>query len=373
MTQKKKVIFVIPSLEGGGAECIFVNLLIGLDRVVYDPVVVLFNKKGVFIDLLPEGIRVIDLKKTDRWSFIPLILRLSCVLKAETPELVVSFITYANYITIIARRFSGLNIPVVAAEHCVVSRTIKGRFETLKKFIISAIYPRADAIIVVSHGCKNELIKKYGVPEKKLVVIPNGINLDRVKLRAEEKVDHAWFMEHVPIIVSIGRLTPAKNYRLLLNSVAQVNKTLDVRLVIIGDGEERGELVTVARELGIEDKVLFLGYQINPYKFLAKSSLFVISSSWESFSIAIVEAMSLGIPVIATDCPYGPAEIITNYVDGVLVPCDDSVVLCHKIIELLRDKGVLMRISKNAALASQKFSSDIMLRKYNSVFNGVGL
>lgn len=365
----KKIVFVIPALGGGGAERVFVDLLAHLDTGVYDLVVVCFNAKGSLFEAIPVGVRVIDLRKKGPLSLPVLIWRLGNVLLRESPRLVVSFITYANYITIAARILSGLKIPVIVAEHSVVSRTISGRFGVLKRQIISLFYPRADAVITVSQGCKDELVRDYRVLEKKITVIPNGIDLDSIRLRAAEEVADPWFCGDIPVIVTIGRLTKAKNLPLLLKAVSQVQKTQQVRLVIIGEGLERAALSTLSQKLGLQDSVRFLGFQSNPYKFLAKSSLFVLSSSWESFSLVIIEAMCLGVPVVATDCSYGPGEIIATGINGILVSVNDYCGLADAIRAVITDDELRRKMCKCGKTRAEDFDLSRMMWQYQQVFN----
>jgi len=368
----KRIVFVIPAFEGGGAERVFLSLLAHLDTAVYDPVVICFNKTGALVDALPARIRVIDLRKSGPLSLPVLIWRLRNVLRRESPRLVVSFITYANYITIAARILSGVKIPVIVAEHSVVSRTISGWSEGLKRKIISFFYPRADAVITVSRGCKDELVREYWVPEKKITVIPNGIDLDLIRLRAAENVADPWFCGDIPVIVTIGRLTKAKALPLLLRAVALVKKTQQTRLAIIGEGPERKSLCAYAKELGIQDSVRFLGFQNNPYKFLAKSSLFALSSAWESFSLVIIEAMCLGVPVVATDCPYGPGDIVTPGINGILAPVNDYSGLADAISRVIQDGELRKIMSENGKARANDFDLIRMVLQYQQVFSRFG-
>lgn len=366
---KKKIVFVINSLDYGGAEKIFISLLAALDKSVFDvEVVVLEGKDKAFIASRCNcPFTVLDKRKPI--DFFRLVFSLGNLLKRKKPDLIVSFLTYSNYVVLLSRAIFNYKIRIVVAEHSVVSRCGVGVAGFIRKFLVKIAYPLADNIVVVSNGCKDELVSEFGVAEEKIKVIYNGIDIDALNRLSSNEVSHPWFKERIPIFVTVGRLTKAKNHQLLLRAFALLCRQGNYRLVIIGHGDEEIKLKELARVLGISDSVLFLGYQDNPYKFIVKSSVFVLSSSWESFSLAIVEAMSLGVPVVSTNCSFGPGEIIDNNRNGLLVPVSDVEAMAHAMSKMVSNNHLREEFIKNGLLKVQRFRLDNMIGRYVDLLN----
>jgi glycosyltransferase involved in cell wall biosynthesis len=172
----------------------------------------------------------------------------------------------------------------------------------------------------------------------------------------------------LPVIVACGRLTAQKNHPLLLNSMALVLKQTDARLLILGKGEKKDELEKLTQSLGIEKKVFFLGFKKNHHKYIARSSIFVLSSDWEGFSSVIMEAMACGVSVISTRCPSGPDEIITDGVNGLLVPVGDADAMAGAILRLLKDETLRKKLADAGRSRSEDFRVEKMVAGYEKVF-----
>ena len=187
-------------------------------------------------------------------------------------------------------------------------------------------YRRMDRIVSVSAELTGHLATFAGTSPDKLRTIPNGVDLAAIESKAAEPADHPWF-EHgaPPVLLAVGRLSRQKNFAQLIRAFALLRRFRDARLVIIGAGDaaESSALAALASELGIADDVWLAGYQDNPYRFMARASLFVLSSRWEGASNVLIEALACGCPVVATDCPTGVREIIQDHAPAFLVPLDD--------------------------------------------------
>ena len=369
MGNKKKLLFIIPSLVSGGAEKILVLLLDSMDKDIYEIELVVFQQVEVECASYYVGFPVIDLGKKRPLDFFKLIFKLSRVIQEKRPQLIVSFLTYSNYLTLIAKTISGVDCPVVIAEHSVISSGGSGLSGFVKKLIVKAVYPLATGVVVVSDGCRKELIEKFNVLDEKIRIIPNGINIQYLNQLAQDDVSHPWFKEMTPIFISVGRLSEAKNFQLLLHAFSLISRKGSYRLLIIGEGEEEKNLRELARSLGIDQNVAFLGYQENPYRYLAKSSVFVLSSSWESFSLAIVEAMCLNVPVISTDCPFGPREIIDDMVNGMLVPPGNAQLLAQAMLDLISNDSLKKKYKQNGLKKVESFELKVMVNRYIDLFN----
>ena len=200
-------------------------------------------------------------------------------------------------------------------------------------------YPFADAIVAVANGVKRDLIQNYKVPGNKIKVIYNPVVTDELISLSQEEFYHQWFQDNnVPVIVAVGRLTSQKNFKLLINAFAKVSEILDSRLVILGEGEMRGELEALVDDLNIGSKVELPGFAGNPYVWLKNASLFVLSSDYEGLPGTLIQAMACGVPVVSTNCPSGPDEILENGKWGRLVPTGNLSALETAIIQTLQDK-----------------------------------
>ncbi len=368
----KKVLFLIPSLVGGGAERVLVLLLRHLDLTRYQPVVVLFDSRNDYAEEVPTHVKKIFLNKRGSLDNMRLILSLAAVIKKENPDLICSFMTYTNYLSVLALKLSRSKARLILTEHNNLSIALKReKFAFIKGILVRKLYPKADLIVCVSKGVLDDLSSSWGISYLKCRVIYNPVEIDRVQSFTKENASHPWFHEDIPLLIACGRLTAQKNYSMLLRAVALLLKDTPVRLVILGEGEDRSMLESYSKELKIHSNVAFLGFQSNPFKYLAKASIFVLSSSWEGFGNVILEAMASGAPVISTRCPSGPDEIITNGVDGILVPVGNEKALSDAILKLLSDQELRRRFSTNGRKRVADFKVEKIVAEYEKVFDEV--
>ncbi len=365
----KKIIFVIPSLAGGGAERAFLNILKHIDRKRFRPMVVTFSPENAYPGEIPSGIENICLYKRNSLDFLRLVHTLSRIIRVERPEAVVSFLDYANYLTILAVKLSGRKTRVVISEQTNLTKSLpNSRFGLIKRRIITRLYPKASYVVAVSGGLKKDLCENYNVSPAKCRVIFNSADINRIRRKAAEEIDHPWFREDVPVITACGRLAPAKNYPMLLKSMKRVLKETEARLFVLGAGEKESQLKNLAKELGIDKSVFFAGFRRNPHKYIAGADIFVLSSLWEGFANVIVEAMACGVPVISTRCPYGPDEIITDGANGLLTPPGNENALAEALLRLLRDESLKKRLAEAGRKRAEDFRPEKMAAEYERVF-----
>ncbi|NLO89188.1 MAG: glycosyltransferase, partial [Clostridia bacterium] len=180
------------------------------------------------------------------------------------------------------------------------------------------------AVVAVSQGVADDLVKTTGLMRELIKVIYNPIVTPELLEKAKESIGHPWFKPgQPPVILSAGRLTAAKDFPTLIHAFARVRAERLARLMILGEGEERPNLESLVRELGLESDVSMPEFVENPYAYMARAAVFVLSSAWEGFGNVLVEAMAVGTPVVSTDCPSGPAEILEGGKWGKLVPVGD--------------------------------------------------
>lgn len=366
----RKIFFIIPTLSGGGAEKVMVHLLRHIDMNKFNPYLVLFEKKGQYLKELPSNIQIFYLKKGGyKYGFQWLsVFQLRKLLKKERPDVIVSFIWYSNFIAFLARYLSMIKCCLVMSERVSLSYSEGWLSNVIRKIVMRSVYPKAHSIIVNSEAMKRELLEHFHIASEKIAVISNPVNIEKINQLGREDVEHPWYKEDVPIIIAIGRLTMQKGFHYLIKALnILVSEGVECRLIILGKGTEEKKLNKIAGHLRVQNHVAFLGFQENPYKYLAHSTMFVLSSNYEGFPNVLIEAMALGIPSIATRCPTGPEEIITDGLDGILVPTADEKALAHAMKRVLIDKDLRKRFSNAGKKRVECFRVDKVVKQYEDV------
>lgn len=369
-----KVQVILPNLAVGGAERATILLLKHLNRENFNATLLLYKKEGKFLNGVPPDIPIKSIE-SPLWgvsSKPAKIIKLSREIKSENPDLVWSHMRGCNLDTIIATNLFN-DVPTISTAHGNLTSQLfletNATTRFLVKMLAKSLYPFSDGIIAVSRGVKDDLVKNYGVPEQKIKVIYNPIDLDYISRAKQVEVDHPWFFDDdIPVIISVGRLVPQKGYSYLLKSFKLMGKKVPCRLVIIGQGEERNRLKRLAQNLGIGDSVAFLGLQENPFKYVSRSSVFVLSSLVEGFPIVLLETMVCGVPVVSTRCPSGPDEIIENGINGLLVPVADVNSMADAIMRLLTDEELSKKVVENAKKKVVEFDVKRIVKKYENYF-----
>jgi glycosyltransferase involved in cell wall biosynthesis len=362
-----KILFVIADLEGWGAQRVIVNLISSIDRERFLPILVLSRKKGIYLDELPGDIHIYDLGRRSAYDLPKLIFGLARIISKESPNIVFSALFHANIITLLARFIFRVPCRIIISEHISQIGYKYSKHSLLHQYLRKRLYPRAHLIVAVSKGVKNDLMKSLRIPPEKIKVIYNPLNIEKIMKLAEEEVNNRdW--NYSPLIISVGRLDIQKGHPYLLKAFSIVRRRIPSKLMIIGDGEEMGRLKEITERLGVEEDVLFMGYQKNPYKYMAKSHLFANPSIYEGFGYTILESMALGIPVIATACPHGPDEIIEDGKNGLLVPVADEEALAGAIIRTLEDERLRDNLSVEGRKRTEDFSANKIISEYEEIF-----
>jgi len=310
-----------------------VNLARGFTKQGLQVDLVLAKAEGPYLSQVPKEVRVVDLGARRALCSLPGLVR---YLRRERPQAMLSTLNHANIIALWAKKLARVPTRLVVREANTVSveatnaDTLKGK---LMPHLIRIFYPWADAIVANSRGVAEDLMKLTDLPPDKIKVIYNPVVTPELFVKAEEPLDHPWFRPgEPPVILGVGRLTKQKDFPTLIRAFALVRKERPARLMILGEGEERPNLEALVRELGLEEDVALPGFVENPYKYMKRAAVFVLSSRWEGFGNVLVEAMALGTPVVATDCPSGPAEILEGGKWGQLVPVGNETSLARAII-----------------------------------------
>jgi len=328
---KERLAIFLPGLYDGGAERTLLNLAEGIAIKGFPVDLVLARAEGPYMPEIPDSVRVIDLRSPRVLMCLPALIR---YLRNEHPTALLSTL-YANIIAVWARWMAGLPQRVVLNEQNNLTSVSNGENDVRWKvypMLAKWFYPWADSVTAVSKGVADDLIDAAKLSTDQVQVIFNPIVTPQLFQKSKAVIEHPWFRPgEPPVMLGVGRLTGQKAFNVLIEAFAQVRKVQNARLLILGEGDERPILEAQIRDLGLEQVVDLPGFVANPYPYMAHAALFVLSSRWEGLPTVLVEAMSLGTPVISTDCPSGPREILRNGQYGPLVPVDDPDALAMAI------------------------------------------
>ena len=333
-----RVALYVPSLRGGGAERSMLTLAQGFAARGYTVDLVLAKAEGSYLDCVGEAVRVVDLESSRVIASLPGLVR---YLRREQPVALLSAMGHANVVAVMAKVLARAPTRIVVSEHSTYTRarsdSVSWRSRVLGGLMRWA-YRRADGIVAVSSGVADDLSRSIGLNRERISVIYNPVVTNELIAQSFADTDHPWLAEkRFPVVLAVGRLTKAKDFPTLIQAFAQVRKLRDVRLVILGEGELRAELTELVNRLSLDEDVDLPGFVENPFPFMRQSDLFVLSSAWEGLPSVLIQAMACGAPVVATDCPSGPAEILEGGRWGRLVPVGDADGLARAISAALDD------------------------------------
>jgi glycosyltransferase involved in cell wall biosynthesis len=250
--------------------------------------------------------------------------------------------THANVVAMLATVLSGVTTNLVVREANSILTGLAQEGAPVERVIVRlarTLYPKASAVIANSRGSAEELEVLLGDAVDSVHVVPNPIAVSDLEEKARQAPDHPWFVEaDVPVVIAIGRLSKVKDFETLISAIAIIRSRRPIRLMILGEGEERDALMGVASDLGVFGDVALPGFVDNPYPYLKNASVFVLSSRKEGFPNVLLEAAALGVPIVSTDCPNGPSELL-GADSKWLVPVGDSVRLAAAIEARLADRS----------------------------------
>ena len=332
---QKRIAFFLPNLYGGGAERVSVNLLKGMvDRQDLQLDLVLGIAEGSFVEQVPEQVKIINLNSS---RVIGALLPLIKYLRTVQPDALLSHLGHANVIAILAKKLAGVKTKLAVVEHNTLSvsdaTSIRAK---ITPWFMKLLYPSADAIIGVSQGVSSDLERQLGFPQGQVLTIYNPVINSELQHKATASVEHPWLQSsEIPVFLAVGRLTPQKDFANLIRAFSLVRKQREARLIILGEGELRSDLEQLAANLGVTEDIDLPGFTPNPYSYMTQAHCFTLSSRYEGLPTALIEAMACGCPVISTDCPSGPQEILAGGKYGSLVPTQNSKLLSQAMLNVL--------------------------------------
>lgn len=330
------ITLVIASMGRGGAERAVAKLASGLAEKGEQVDLVLARSGGLNLAQLHPAVRVVHLGAP---RLVAALVPLARYLRQNRPAVVFSALDYVNVVTILARALSRVPVPLVVSERntlsAAVAHTTRRRTRWMPR-LIRWTYPRADAVVAVSEGVATDLVTLCGLRADSVHVLNNPIVTPELERMRAEPVEHPWLRDKtIPTVLAVGRFVPQKDFGTLLEAFAMARRSRPARLVLLGDGVLRPDLEEQVSRLGIGDDVSLPGFVANPYPSMAAADVFVLSSRWEGSPGVLIEAMSCGTPVIATDCPSGPRQILDGGRYGRLVRPSDPAALADALVDAL--------------------------------------
>jgi glycosyltransferase involved in cell wall biosynthesis len=335
MSVQTLVSLFVPSLVVGGAERVALNLSQALCERGLQVDLVVQNAIGDFQAKVAPQVRVVNLEAP---GIVSKCFALKQYLEREQPTVLLSILDNVN-VAGWARMLARVPTRIIVSLHINLSQQPPGFKTRLRPYLVRYSYFLADEVVAVSQGVAENLAQVSGFPRDRIHVIPNPVITTSILQRSQEAVEHPWLTDgQQPVILGVGRLSPEKDFSTLIRAFAIVRQQRPARLIILGDGEERSSLEALVKTLGLEKDVALPGFTENPYAYMSRAAVLVLSSVTEAFGNVVVEAMAVGTSVVSTRCRQGgPLEILDNGRYGKLVSVADVPAFAHAILATLNE------------------------------------
>ena len=400
-----RIAFFLPALPAGGLEQVTLTLARELITRGYSVDLVLEERRGAYLTRVPPEIDVIALDRRSRWSGYPRFLTgwpregfthlggviglrprsiplhrlrsLIAYIEQRRPDVMIGALERVPLLALWARHIARHRLGLIVAEHSTFSRRLAAREQDERAYAIMAhrrdlmqrLYPSADAVVAVSDGVADDLAQAIELDRSAITTIYNPVVSQGLRERARETVEHPWFgPDAPPVIITAGRLVAEKALHVLIEAFATLRaQGRDIHLMILGEGPQRDALEAQITALGLDPYVAMPGWIDNPYAWMARSAVFGLSSHVEGLGNSLIEAMACGCPVVATDCPSGPREILANGRFGPLVRVGDASGLALAMADMLDHPTPRADLLARAA----QFNVDRALDAYQSLIDKV--
>jgi glycosyltransferase involved in cell wall biosynthesis len=323
-------------LGGGGADQMMVNLAEGFAKHGAKVDLILGDAWGPHLWKVPPEVQLINLNAKTGASVL---FKLVQYLKQVQPQALLSTLHYNNEMVLLAKRLAGVPTRIVVREANTPSeeaRNLKQLKKQITPVLMRHLYPWADGIVAVSQGVADDIAEVTKISVDRMQVIYNPSVTPQISEKAKEPLDHPWFAPgEPPVILGVGKLQKQKGFPTLIRAFDKVRQARSARLMILGWGPDRPELEALVQALGLEADVAMPDHIKNPYPYMARSAVFVLSSAWEGLPNVLIEALAVGVPVVSTDCRSGPSEILAQGKYGELTPVGDSEAMAAAILRVL--------------------------------------
>jgi glycosyltransferase involved in cell wall biosynthesis len=394
------VAFVMGNLNGGGVQRMTILLAEGLAARGARVDLVVCDTRGELSEQIPPALRMVALARSNPLAARLAVLRadpqgiaaflrplttikyasptlhylpsLARYLRTARPDSLFSATTYLNIEAVLARRLAGAPTRLVLSDRSHFSSG-KPRKAWRQRNLVAAMrrsYLQADAITAVSNGVADDIAKSLDIAREAITTLYNPTITPDFAAKASQPIEHPWFVDGAPpVLLAVGRTTFQKDFSTLLRAFARVRADRPARLAIIGESnpKQTARLRGLAAELGVQDDFELLGYRANPLPYMARAAVFVLSSRYEGFPNVLLEAMACGTPVVSTECPSGPSEILDGGAYGALVPVADDAALAEAITATLDNPPERTHLEGRAAM----FDYQTAIARYADVLLGV--
>ncbi|MGO9645095.1 MAG: glycosyltransferase [Candidatus Bathyarchaeia archaeon] len=369
-----EVMIFLPDLKIGGAERAVVNLLNNWptqerDRLI--PTLVLRRFTGELRGQIPKWIEVVSLglPSSGLYSAIATPWKLASLMRRRRPSVIIAFHTATFAWVVLASRLGSPKTKILVSVNSPPSRVFGAKH---RKLLFASASNLTDFFLAATQGIAEEIHSLFGIPAKRIAVLPPSVDSNAIIANRSMPVNHPAFTQsHVPVIIASGRLNRTKRYDILLQAASVLSARIKFNLVILGEGPLRSELEQLTSKLGITDRTFFLGSVSNPWPYISKASLLVLSSDYEGFGLVLIEAMVCGVPVVSTRAPYGPESIITNEVSGLLVPIRDPEALANGMLRLLVDQELRQRCIEGGLQRASEFRVQRVMQSLDLVLEEI--
>ncbi|NHN62508.1 glycosyltransferase [Haloarcula sp. JP-Z28] len=334
--------FFIPDLSVGGAEQVAITIANGLATRGYDIDLLLSRASGELRSELSEQVSIVELPPSTTpvvgvAAHLPF---LATYLNKRKPAALFPHLEHPSIVSLAINRFLNTDTAVIPTQHSAFGHEVEATpKDQIVRRIVPRLYPASDQIVSVSEGVADSLTDRTPVERSDISVLYNPVDVEQIRERASQPVEHEWVEGNDrDVVLFVGRHARQKNLDGWVRAFEKiVNKNPDARAIIAGKGPCREQVQATVERLGLSDTVSLPGFVDNPYRYMRKSDVFLLSSRYEGLPTVLIECLAVGCPVVSTDCPSGPREILSDGEHGTLVPMDDIDGLANAVCDTLAD------------------------------------
>ena len=384
MTSRLRVAIALPNFERLGAQRVAFWIAEGLDRSRFEPFFLVHEATGELSGQAPSDVPVVEvdryLPRLSRGRSIARLRGYARALREHVPDVALGVVQYPTLALAAARAQLRAQWKIVACEHSFVTKNLADSeaygpaFRTIYRAVLRPTYNRViDRVLMTAEEGRDDLVDNFGVARSHIVVVPNPVDGERVRSLGDARLDDPWLPQEarrdasIPVIVGAGRFVAQKQFDHLVRAFAIVRSTRPARLILLGNGPAKSELLSLARSLGVADDVRLIDVS-PPWAHMRRASIFALSSEWEGFPMVLAEAMALGCPIVSYACPSGPREMLAEGRAGVLVPASQVEALGAALSDALDRPDHMRSLAIEARARSRAYETREVVSQYESLF-----